>query len=95
MILEGSRYQTAQLVRVVDAAGKYHPTIFRSVATQTTQAYTTYVWQDFDRLDILAAKYLGDPELYWMILDLNPEIMDPLSITPGTVLRIPQEVSSP
>jgi nucleoid-associated protein YgaU len=42
-----------------------------------------------DRLDLLAAKYLGDPLLYWLICDANGAIRpDQLVETPGSVLSI-------
>ena len=34
-----------------------------------------------DRLDLLAAQYLGDPELFWRIADAN-RAMDPEALTP-------------
>jgi nucleoid-associated protein YgaU len=39
-----------------------------------------YVIVDGDRLDNLAAKYLGDPILYWMICDANG-VTDPDELT--------------
>jgi len=27
--------------------------------------------------------------MWWEIMDINPEILDPFTITPGTQLRIP------
>jgi nucleoid-associated protein YgaU len=42
-----------------------------------------------DRLDLIAAKYLGDPLLYWVICDANGALdPDALVATPGTVLNI-------
>jgi len=42
-----------------------------------------------DRLDLLAAKYLGDPLMYWLICDANGAIRpDQLVETPGAVLNI-------
>ena len=42
-----------------------------------------------DRLDLLAAKYLGDPLIFWLICDANGAIRpDQLIETPGTVLNI-------
>lgn len=42
-----------------------------------------------DRLDLLAAKYLGDPLLYWLICDANGAIRpDALVQTPGSMLSI-------
>jgi len=45
--------------------------------------------QQGDRLDLLAAKYLGDPLLFWLLCDANGA-MSPgqLVETPGTVLNI-------
>jgi hypothetical protein len=42
-----------------------------------------------DRLDLIAAKYLADPLMFWLICDANGAI-DPgeLVETPGTVLNI-------
>lgn len=54
---------------------------FSTVATHTvTQG---------DRLDLLAAKYLGDPLIFWLICDANGAIRpNQLVETPGTVLNI-------
>jgi nucleoid-associated protein YgaU len=42
-----------------------------------------------DRLDLIAAKYLGDPLVFWLICDANGAIEpDKLVETPGTVLNI-------
>src|SRR5665213_3001041 len=51
------------------------------------QNYTVF---DGDRIDNLAAKYLGDPTLYWLICDANTS-MDPdaLAAQPGSSIQIP------
>ena len=42
-----------------------------------------------DRLDLIAAKYLADPLIFWLICDANGAIRpDDLVETPGTVLNI-------
>jgi hypothetical protein len=42
-----------------------------------------------DRLDLLAAQYLGDPLIFWLICDANGAIRpDELVETPGRVLNI-------
>ena len=42
-----------------------------------------------DRLDLIAAKYLGDPLLFWLICDANGAVRpDALVKTPGTLLNI-------
>ena len=45
--------------------------------------------QQGDRLDLLAAKYLGDPLLFWLLCDANGAMRaGQLVETPGTVLNI-------
>jgi hypothetical protein len=42
-----------------------------------------------DRLDLIAAKYLGDPLIFWLLCDANGAICpNSLIATPGTVLAI-------
>ncbi len=43
-----------------------------------------------DRLDLITARTLGDPEQFWRICDAN-NAMNPLDLTaePGPVLRVP------
>ena len=42
-----------------------------------------------DRLDLLAAKYLGDPLIFWLICDANGAIRpNQLIETPGSILNI-------
>lgn len=44
---------------------------------------------DGDRLDLIAARNLGDPEQFWRIADAN-DAMNPFDLTeePGAVLRV-------
>lgn len=54
---------------------------FATVATHTVR--------QGDRLDLLAAKYLGDPLLFWLLCDANGGIRPgKLVETPGTILNI-------
>jgi hypothetical protein len=43
-----------------------------------------------DRLDIIAARTLGDPEQFWRVCDAN-DAMNPFDLTtePGRVVRVP------
>ncbi len=48
-----------------------------------------YTVKQGDRLDLIAAKYLGDPLIYWLICDANGAARpSDLVATPGTVLQI-------
>lgn len=46
-----------------------------------------------DRLDLLAFRYYGDED-YWWVIALANRISDPFSIVPGRTLRIPSEAKS-
>jgi hypothetical protein len=50
-----------------------------------------YEWKETDRLDVVALRHLGQSNLWWQILDINPEIVDTMSVKPGTQIRIPNE----
>jgi hypothetical protein len=63
---------------------------FATVATHTVR--------QGDRLDLLAANYIGDPLMFWLICDANGAIRpDALVETPGATLNItlPQGVPGP
>ncbi len=50
---------------------------------------STAVVLDGDRLDLIAARTLGDPEQFWRVCDAN-DAMNPADLeTPGRSLRVP------
>jgi hypothetical protein len=67
---------------------EYHVVIRRNFPVYSTKFYL-YEWKDGDRLDNLANKFLGNSQYWWKIMDLNPEIINPTTIVPGTLLRFP------
>lgn len=52
-----------------------------------------HVLQAGERLDVVAWKYYGDSEYWWVVAIAN-RIMDPFSLTVGTRLRIPLDAKS-
>lgn len=46
-----------------------------------------------ERLDIIAHRYYGDEE-YWWVIALANRISDPFSVRTGTRLRVPTEAKS-
>lgn len=48
-----------------------------------------YVFQEDDRIDIIATQYYGKASLYWIICYMN-SIADPLNIPVGTILQLPK-----
>lgn len=52
--------------------------------------------QQGDRLDLIAARYVGDPLMFWLICDANGAIRpDDLTETLGTVLNITLPIGIP
>ena len=91
MIYLNSRYVNGVIANAVDARdGQIHKFVLRRWPINIrTQSYTVYTWMEGDRLDIVAQHYFSDPTHYWKILDANPSILDPMSLTPGQQIRIP------
>lgn len=89
MIFADSRYASGVVVKSYDARKPaYSVTLFRQFPTSTAEFYY-YTWTQRDRIDLLAYELFGDPNLWWTIMDYNPEISNPFDIPIGTVLRIP------
>ena len=75
--------------------GKYRQIIENHVARTETfnQSFVDKSDNDkFHRLDIIANIYYNDASLWWVIALAN-ELVDPMIIKPGSVLRIPSIIS--
>ena len=90
-LYSGSRYTDANTRDsfLVTSGGSRIRTLFRYPSFSGTVNIKYYVWTRGDRLDRIAATYLGSPSLYYKILDLNPDIIDGNQIEPGTKVRLP------
>ena len=89
MIYTRSRYQSAPVVYMLDGrSGVTHPAVMRPYAPPTP-ATTVTRWDYGTRIDIYGSALFADPELWWRVMDGNPEILDPASMVPGTPLRLP------
>lgn len=91
MIFLDSRYSDSTLFKAYDARNaSYQLTAFRTFPTYYVPYYV-YEWIETDRIDDVARKLLGRAELWWEIMDINPEVLDPFNIAPGTLIRIPRD----
>ena len=89
-IFQGSRYEYSVIDFVaVDTDADANAVVFYEKDDIGLLAYVEHTYTQGERLDVIANKYYRRPDLWWIILDANPQINDPLSIKPGTVLRIP------
>ena len=88
-----SRYYGSSTLTYVTPAGESITYLARRIVPQPGAPNFATVAQHTvrqgDRLDLIAAKYLGDPLIFWLICDANGAI-DPedLVATPGEVLNI-------
>lgn len=90
MIFLDSRYNDSTITRAFDSRnGSYQLTVHR-LWPLIRVPFFYYEWQETDRLEKLSLRYLGKPSLWWQIMDINPEIINPLGIKPGTQIRIPR-----
>lgn len=91
MIFTDSRYSTGVLAKAYDARkDSYQVSLFRQFLSESS-SFFYYTWTQKDRIDLVATEFLGDPNLWWLIMDYNPEIPNPFDIPLGTILRIPGE----
>jgi hypothetical protein len=91
MIYTDSRYATGVVARSFDSRNnRFGVTIFREFPASSAE-YFYYTWTEKDRIDEISTQFLGDPSLWWVIMDYNPEQLNPLNIPIGTLLRIPNE----
>jgi nucleoid-associated protein YgaU len=86
-----SRYQSTPTATYVTASGQPIAYLTRRFSPQPAQLVQVgqYVVKANDRLDIVAARYLGDPTLFWRICDANGALRpSDVSTTLGATLRI-------
>jgi nucleoid-associated protein YgaU len=89
MIYTDSRYATGSIKYVNDSRLNQNQLAVYRAFPVATYKFMTYTWTSEDRIDLVASEFLGSPNLWWKIMDINPEVVNPFAIDPGTVLRIP------
>lgn len=90
MIYEGSRYESAMVLPIEDNTGVFHATVILQRTIVPPTDYTVHRIVYGDRLDLLAARAYGDPELWWRIADANPSLAFPDDLPLGELLKIPR-----
>jgi hypothetical protein len=87
MIYVDSRYADGNVISIETNKGA-SIAVLRQFPEQSAGFYS-YVWKEKDRIDMVANNLLGSPDLWWRIMDFNPEIINPFVISVGTTIRIP------
>jgi hypothetical protein len=81
-----SRYANVEIAQWIAPDGRVIPYVRRRfLPSLSAEPYVEHEVNEGDRLDNITAQYLGDPEQYWRICDVNTE-MKPDQLT-ATVLR--------
>lgn len=89
-IYQGSRYEYSVVDFVsITVDGDENPIVFYEIPEPGTFAYQNYTVVFGDRIDLISYKFYGRSDLWWVILDKNPQILDGWSLKAGTILRIP------
>jgi hypothetical protein len=88
-----SRYYNSSTLTYTGPSGQQVTYLARRFVPQpgatNYSTLATHTVRQGDRLDLLAAKYLGDPLIYWLICDANGAIRpEQLVETPGKTLSI-------
>jgi len=87
-----NRYQYSNILITKNTKKKYLSSIiYPKIKPSNDDLYI--ISESSDRLDILASKYYGDKTLWWIIATANNLNDASLSITPGTQMRIPTNLS--
>jgi nucleoid-associated protein YgaU len=84
-----SRYTTATITTAVGPDGGTRQEMRVAQPRSRVITYTYHRVVDGERVDTIAKDFYGKAELWWMIADSNPEVLDWLDLEPGTILRVP------
>jgi nucleoid-associated protein YgaU len=89
-VFQGSRYGDAEVITPIahDGSRRRILDMRRITVAFSTHEHTV---REGERLDQLASRFYGDPQKYWLILDANPEELNPFRLLrTGHRIRIPR-----
>ena len=87
-----SRYKS--LWRVIDDSGEAYQETYDKIEIPISESdsYCEIDPSNEDRLDLVSHAYYGTPLLWWVIAEAS-NILNPLDVPVGTVVRIPSKAS--
>lgn len=90
MIERVSRYYDGPLAQTKEKyTDQYVISVFRKFPTGAGISYIDYLWKEGDSVAKVAQAFSLGSKYWWEMMDINPEIIDPFNITPGTTIRVP------
>src|SRR5262245_5522843 len=86
-----SRYANVGLAEYYDDQGRRYVYLRRRFVPppDSIPTFTLHRVKDRERSDTLAARYLGDPELFWRLCDANGVMEDDEIEQVGQIIKIP------
>ena len=90
MVFQGSRYADAEVITPRAHDGQKRRVLDMRRVTVAPSAHEHTV-SEGERLDLLAGHFYSDPQKYWLILDANPDELNPFRLLQtGRRIRIPR-----
>jgi len=90
MIFKGSRYEKVPTYEVTTADGRQIRALTSRPIPNPPAGFFHTVGAE-DRLDLLAYRYYGNAQKFWVIADANDELDPEALLVPGRQLRIPPD----
>jgi nucleoid-associated protein YgaU len=90
VVFKGSRYTNTDVIAPQRADGK-SPRVLARRQIPPAPGVVEHVATDGERLDLLATRFYNESTKYWLILDANPEVLNPFELLlAGRTVQIPQ-----
>lgn len=86
------RYKNAILKKDKDGKRYYSPTVVENIPLSDSDQFIFPF--DGDRLDILAQRYYGDSNLWWIIAKANEISRGQIGLDPEKLIRIPGDIEN-
>lgn len=88
-ILPQSRYTSGEVLWVNTKKRGNKQTVYLNTVVELSQPYTVAILRETDAMAHYAYRAYGDPNRWWTIADINPQIFYPFDIIPGAQMRVP------
>jgi hypothetical protein len=89
MFSQGSRYERVPTAVHVDRDGRERPYVLLRTFPPGAPIRQRHTFAEHERLDLVAFRYLGDPEQFWRLCDANGVLRPDALEVVGRSFRIP------
>lgn len=90
MIDSNSRYAMSVPLPAIDGRSQtLSYFVFRDPPENPPNSFQWHEWREGDRWDLLAVMYLNNSLKWYVLVDYNPHIEDPLAVEPGDQILVP------